>query len=358
LRIVHSAAAGSRFRWRRSPIVAAGAALVLTLLGAELAVRVIEPALPEPRLYADDTTHLKILQMDRQGCADVVVAGDSMGRDAFDPVRFTAADPTHRRAYNASLDAASPELLRPWLLDEVVPRLDPSLVVITLASLDLDANGAAARGALAAYEQADMTGTGPVHAVARRLVTTSALFRSRRELRDPLVLATAVGRRWAGTGADRLSADELAEVVGPGGEGRSRRALTYRHDPTTRSFTGQQLLGHWALDAAQVHALDELLAALAGRGVAVALVVLPVTADYVALHPRGAADAAAFRSAVHAAAGTAGAPLVDLLDERPAGLPDDGAFADTHHLNITGQEWFSATLPARLAPMTARSRCG
>jgi hypothetical protein len=56
--------------------------------------------------------------------------------------------------------------------------------------------------------------------------------------------------------------------------------------------------------------------------------------------------------------GAAGAPVVDLLDEVPAGAPDDGAFADTHLLNGIGQAWFSTTLPGRLAPLvTARSGC-
>jgi hypothetical protein len=345
-------------RRTRSRALRAVTALIATLLLAEGGARLLEPALAEPRLYADDTTAVKVLQMDRLGCADVVLAGNSMGRDAFDPATFTAADPADRLAYNASLDAASPALLGRWLVDEVVPRLHPAQVVVSLASLDLNANSAAGRAARRAYDDADMTGSGPARAALRRLNTASALVRNRRELRDPAAVAAAVSRRWSGPPAPRLSADGLAGVVGPDGEGRSRRELIYRHDTTTRAFTRQQLLGDWTLDPEQVSALDELVTALQAEGTDVTLVLLPVTGDYRDLHPRGAADLDEFRTAVHAVGRSTGAPLVDLLDERPAGLTDDGAFADTHHLNGVGQQWFSTTLPARLSPPAInRSRC-
>jgi hypothetical protein len=343
------------------------AALMAVVVLAEGGARLLEPALRQPPLYADDTTAVKVLQMDRLGCADVVVAGNSMGRDAFDPTAFTRADPTHRRAYNASIDAASPALLRRWLIDEVVPRLDPALVVVTLASLDLNRNSAASRGALAAYDAAAMTAPGPVAAAGRALIRASALVRNRQQLRDPLAVAEAVRRRGTEPPAPRLSADGLPGVVGPSGEGESRRLLHYRHDATTRAFTRQQLLGGWELDDDQVRALDGLVTELRGRGTDVALVVLPVTRDYIDLHPRGRADAEEFRASVHAGLGVqatqAGGgppavPVIDLLDETPAALADDGAFADTHHLNQAGQSWFSTTLPDRLGPaLTARSRC-
>jgi lysophospholipase L1-like esterase len=167
-----------------------------------------------------------------------------------------------------------------------------------------------------------------------------------------------VARRVRGETTPRLSPEGLAGVLGADGEGLSRRALHYRHDVTTKAFTRQTLLGDWRLDRDQLDALGDLLGALRARGVATAVTVLPVTADYVGLHPGGAADAAAFRRAVADTAATAGAPVVDLFDEVPAGLPDDGGFADTHHLNEAGQAWFSTTLPARLAPLvTARSAC-
>jgi hypothetical protein len=343
-----------RWRARALPLVA----LLATLVAAEAAARWVEPALREPQLYADDTTAVKVLQMDRRGCADVVVAGNSMGRDAFDPEGFTAADPAHRQAYNASLDAASPALLRRWLLDEVVPRLDPGLVVITLASLDLNANSAASKAALDAYDRADLTATGPLAATGRAAIDGSALVRNRVELRDPLALAAAAGRRWTGDTAGRRSAEGLPGVVGPDGEGLSRRGLRYRHDATTKAFTRQQLLAGWELDPVQVVALGDLLAGLRTAGIDAVLAILPVTRDYVGLHPGGAADVQRFRTAVHDVAGAAGVPVLDLHDETPAGVADDGAFADTHHLNQIGQRWFSTTLPGRLAPaVTARSRC-
>ena len=248
--------------------------------------------------------------------------------------------------------------MRRWLVDEVVPRLRPTLVIVTLASLDLNANSAASRGALAAYDQAEMTAPGPMAGAGRAAIRGSALVRNRRALRDPLAVAEAVGATVTGDDAARLGPDGLPGVVGPDGEGRSRRALRYRHDATTRAFTRQHLLGGWALDPVQVDALGDLVADLQAAGVGVVLTVLPVTRDYIGLHPGGMADADRFRAAVQATGTAARVPVIDLLDETPAGLADDGAFADTHHLNQAGQDWFSTTLPGRLAPaVTARSRC-
>jgi hypothetical protein len=72
--------------------------------------------------------------------------------------------------------------------------------------------------------------------------------------------------------------------------------------------------------------------------------VLPVTADYVSLHPNGRADHDAFLAAVRDVTARAGVPLIDLHDAAPG--PE--VFADTHHLNAAGTAWLSATLARRL----------
>ena len=200
--------------------------------------------------------------MDAAGCADVVVAGNSMGRDAFDPARYGATDPAHPRAYNASLDAASPVLLEDWLPDEVVPRLHPSTVVMTLASLDFNRNGNATRSALAAYDTAALTTPGVVGSLQAWATRHSALFAHRHELRDPAAVPAAA------IGPSDLRTER---------RGRSRLALHYRHDVATKSFTRDQLLTDYAFDDGQVDAAEALVTDLQGDGVTVVLAVLPVT---------------------------------------------------------------------------------
>lgn len=330
----------------------------VVLIVAELGTRTLAPYLAEPLVYGDEATQVKVAQMDRRGpdCTDVVLAGDSTGRDAFDPVAFRAADPDHRRAYNASLDAASPVLERRWLRDEVLPRLDPATVVITVASLDVNANGKATASARAAYDGAPATAVGWAGPIGAWAISHSDLARYRTELRSPSAVADAVARWRAGTPAPALTSAGIDGVLGADGQGLSRRALRYRQDAGTKAFTREQLLAGFQLDGAQADALAGTIDDLRAEGVAVAVLVLPVTADYVALHPNGQADYDAFLATVQRTSADHGAPLIDLHAADPG--PD--AFADTHHLNATGTAWLSATLPGRLADagVLRPRRCG
>ena len=83
----------------------------------------------------------------------------------------------------------------------------------------------------------------------------------------------------------------------------------------------------------------------------VVLVVLPVTADYQALHPNGRADVDDFVGRVRRAADQSGARLIDLHTET-----NDGWFADTHHLNQTGADELSRRLPELLAEQGVEAR--
>jgi hypothetical protein len=341
---------------RRRILLALGAAIAIVLL-AEGGARVLAPYLTEPERYGDDATAVKVAQMDARGpgCTDVVLAGNSMGRDAFDPVAFTASDAGHRSAYNASLDAASPELLEPWLLDQTLPRLDPDVVVITMASLDVNASGPATRAALEAYRGAERTRTDLLGRFGAEVASVSDLVAYRTQLRDPAELATAIDRLQSRTGAARPTPTGIDGVLGADGEGLSRRALRYRGEPGAKLFTREQLLKGWALDDGQLAAARSLIDGLRAEGVEVVLAVLPVTEDYVAQHPGGEADFDVFLDAVDRLATDEGVALLDLHDAAGPEL-----FADTHHLNGDGAAWFSAELAQRLGSLGVvdPARCG
>ena len=341
---------------RRRRLALAAVAAVVVLLAAEGGARILAPYLAEPARYGDDATAVKVAQMDARGagCTDVVLAGNSMGRDAFDPQAFTAADDLHRDAYNASLDAASPELLEHWVPGEVVPRLQPTTVVLTLASLDVNAEGPATRAAIEAYEGAEQTRPDLIGRLGVAAGSVSDLVAYRTELRDPEEVRAAIDRMRSRTGAARPSADGIDRVLGPDGEGLSRRALRYGGEAGAKLFTREQLLKGWQLDPAQVDAAASLIDELRADGLDVVLVVLPVTDDYIDQHPNGAADFDAFLTAATGIAASTGAPLVDLHDEAPTEL-----FADTHHLNGDGAAWFSAELADQLDAlgMVRPARC-
>jgi hypothetical protein len=330
---------------RRRRLLLAGVAAVVVLLAAEGTARVLAPYLTEPARYGDDATAVKVAQMEARGssCTDVVLAGNSMGRDAFDPQAFAAADTGHRDAYNASLDAASPQLLEHWVAGEVVPRLQPTTVVLTLASLDVNASGPATKAAIEAYEGAEQTRPDLIGRLGVAAGSVSDLVAYRTELRDPEELRAGIERLRTRTGAARPSPAGIDRVLGPDGEGLSRQALRYGGEAGAKLFTREQLLKGWQVDPNQVSAAETLIAGLRSDGIDVVLVVLPVTGDYVDQHPNGAADFDAFLVAAEGIAASTGAPLIDLHDAARTEL-----FADTHHLNGDGAAWFSEELADRL----------
>lgn len=341
---------------RRRRLLLVAVAAIAVVLATEGGARLLAPYVTEPQRYGDDATAVKVAQMDELGadCIDVVLAGNSMGRDAFDPELFRAADREGRRAYNASLDAASPELLERWLTDEAVSRLRPDTVVLTLASLDVNASGPATRAALDAYDGAEQTRSDLIGRLGVAAGSVSELVAYRTELRDPSELRAALDRLAAGDHAERVSVEGIDGVLGAGGEGLSRRSLRYRGDAGAKAFTRQQLLRDWSLDPRQLDASSATIDELRAAGIDVVLVVLPVTSDYIDQHPGGEADFTTFLTAAEDLAASTGVALIDLHDAAPI-----EHFADTHHLNGEGTAWFSAELAARLDDLglVAAPRC-
>ena len=341
-----------RALWRgRIPILIVVGLLVL----AEVGARGLAPYVPEPLLWTDESTQVKVAQLDRieddEGCVDVAFVGNSMTRDAVDPATFSEADPQERSAYNAALDAATPALLERWALDEVVPRVDPGTVVVGVSSFDLNDNARIGETALDSYASATLSRDDLFGRLQAPLVERSALFEYRAELRDPKVLWESLGRLRRGEDEPRLSADGIDGVIGPDGEGLSRRQLRYVRAVSLQRFVQTELLNDFAVGGEQTDAARALLDGLRERGVEPVLVALPVTEDYVGLHPHGEADFARFLETAETLADETGATYVDAHDWAAS----DDLFADTHHLNGEGTTNFSLDLPRLLEEAGAGS---
>jgi len=326
-----------------------GGVAAVAMVVAELAVHVLAPYLPEPLLYTDETTQVKVAQMeeiaDDEGCVDVAFAGSSMMRDAVDPEVFTGADPDGRTGYNAALDAATPVLLEEWIPEEVVPRLDAQTVVVGITSFDLNDNVRVGGDALDSYGDATLLRDDLMGRMQRPFVRHVDLFRYRNELRNPQVLWDSLGRLRRGDREPRLGPAGIEGLIGPRGEGLSRRDLTWTGSPALLRFVQAELLNDYETGGAQTRAARDLLTELVEDDRSVVLVALPVTADYVAQHPGGRADFDRFLTAAGDLAQESGAGFVDLHDW----TTDETLFADTHHLNADGAEALSGELPGLLA---------
>ncbi len=321
-----------------------GVALLVVVL-AEVGARALDPYLAQPELYTDDTTTVKVAQLDEIDCVDVVFAGNSMTRDGIHPGLFTEADPLGRTAYNAALDAATPALLERWVLEEVDERVSPDGVVIGLSSFDLNDEAAIGRSALDAYDTAPLTRDDLFGRLQAPLLRRSVLVEQRTALRHPDQLWHGLQAWRDGEEAPRLGASGIPGVLGRQGQGLSRRELRYEPNPLTERLLTSELLNDFTMGGRQTEALERLLAELDDRGIDTTVVALPVTDDYVAAHPGGEEQFDAFLARAEELSTEGGADFVDLHDAAPG----DEWFADTHHLNEIGATALSRLLPEELA---------
>ncbi len=337
------------------------AALVATatLVAAELVGRVLAPALALSPQWPDRATEVKVAQMAAQPCTDVVFVGNSMARDGLDPASWQGRD--GRRAYNSSLDAAGVDQVSAWLEDQVVPALDPEVVVWAIASQDLDPTAPAGRAAGEAYLSSPGGRRDFAGRVQRAMGDHLTLIRHRKALSDPRDLVTGVRDLLGGRQATRPAVDGLAGVIGPQGQGLSRRELHYQPgDPVTTSFVRRQLLGEGRPSPRSVQAVVATVKSLRAGGRQVVLVTMPVTDEFVDLHPQGTADWDDYRAAMQEISVTTGAPWLDLDDlQALSSLEEGSVFADTHHLNARGAAATTATLAqAAAGELGPTSRCG
>ena len=305
--------------------------LLIAVVVAEAGARVAEASGPPALRWYDATTQLKIEQMDALPAdVDVVFAGTSMVWQGFDPDTFTAAD--GRSAYNAGLAGGVPVVMEPWLLDQVIPRARPDLVVWGLSSLDFSATYGADN--LERYRDALETRHGMLAAIERATASMSALVGYRTVLRDPGALF--------GTERDRIE-DDFAEaelVLGPAGVRRDFRLDVGEE----RGSTVAARVADFALDPADLAALARTVEALRADGIDVVFAEMPVPDRFVALHPNRLDDLDRVHRATSALGVELGVPVVDLRSGYT-----DADFVDFTHLDEDGAHQLTETLVARLA---------
>lgn len=319
-------------------------AAAVVIIGAEIGARLIAPYLPEPMLYADESTAVKAVQLERLGdadrCATIVLAGNSMTRDDLVPSRMASGLEEGVAVYNAALDAASPELLTRWLPDHVLPAADPGLVVIGLSSFDLNDEARISSSALDSFDAAPLSRHDAFGRLQRPLLRHLALFRHRGELRNPVTVWSALDRARRRVREVRPDPDGIPGVLDADGAGLSRRGLHYTPAPGSDTLVRRELLNDFSIGGDQASNLRRLVSDLEDTGVDVVLAVLPVTDDYIAAHPDGAADHDRFLGLLDEIAADTDVTGLDLHD-----WAETEDFADTHHLAGAAADRLSADLP-------------
>jgi hypothetical protein len=310
--------------------------MLAVLAALELGTRAIERWLPTPLVWHSYEAQRKVEQMDQRAPhgVDVVFLGTSMTNAAVIPSLFDSTYGGGITAYNAALSSGRPRLMEAWGLHVVLPRLHPRLVVIGVSSLDMTDNAAAETAFLDAFRDspAGREALGREDAVDRTdrwLREHFELWNHRAEVRSPETLLDALRGK---TPPD----DPVAASIDRDGYVSFKNDQQFATRPAGDGIAG---VSAWSLGTEEPAALRRLLAGIEATGARAVLVELPITAEYVAHHPRKEADYAEFKTAIADLAHGANADLIDLDQAR-----DHALFADEVHVNHTGAAQFTVAL--------------
>ena len=311
------------------------AVAVLLIVAVDLVVRVRASALPDPPRWSApeiDYKEKQVRRLQSRGGSSTVLLGSSVIDVGADPAQLSAAS-AERPAYNAGFGAASIRMIDTWGTRVVLPRLHPDVVVLGLASRDVNANDPdQARferdfAGCRAVRQLTNRDSGLDHA-ERRLESWSALFKYRTLLRHWRFIANVVG---VGHAPRR---DTRSKTTNDRGQYLGFLRLNNVRSPRIDQYFAGSALSRYEIGPRQLGALRHLLAA-SRRHAHVLVVKMPVTAHYVTLHPRGRADDDEFAQTLRREAAAVGGTFLDL------GVWPDAQFADPAHLNGVGAERFS-----------------
>jgi hypothetical protein len=328
----------SRRRGPRPIVVALAVVLV-----AEVALRLIGPHLPPNQVWAAAEDQVKVDQMKALAKAGVrggvVIVGTSLTDVGVDPVQLTKLAGLRVPAYDASLAGGDLAVVAWWTTHVVIPTLHPRVVVLGISSREFNPNDRQAvllgQQFFAAPAVHHLDGNESVFETLERKVDDwSYLFRYRKVVRVPTNLTG---------GHNDIALDRKFQT--PQGMQLAFVSSVYTQGPVMDQFFTSTVTTRYQVGQPQLDALQSLLAALRHDGITVALVDMPVTDHYIALHPHGQADYDAYRQAVGGVVGDSGVWTF------PGQVWDPKLFADPIHLNGTGAEQFTNQLAVDLKPL-------
>lgn len=299
--------------------------------GARFAVDVAEAPILR---WHDFSSQLKVEQMTAMSDgADVVIVGTSMAQQDLVPA-VIASQLDDWSAYNAGLNGGVPVVMEPWLMGQVLPAMQPSLVVWGLSPLDVSAvYGDATKNA---YDQAFETRQGLLARADRWVSEYSTLVSSRAVLRDP--------RKLFGDESIVLQtqASEAAAALGAAGN----RIVFDSELGIERQTEVSERVSPFNLDRDDFAAIARTVDNLRSRGVEIVFVELPVPPRFVSLMPNKAQDEQLFREAV-AALGSE----LDVVVLEASEVYGDSNFVDFTHMSSEAAAKFSADIGAQLAEL-------
>ncbi len=315
---------------RRTLLVALAA-----LVAMEVTLHLFGERIGEPQFwYAPDAQQV-IGEMDRLQEAgltsDLVLAGSSMVRWGIRPPVLEDGLSSIMRANNAGLPKGYTTVTRRWLLEEVLPRLIPERVVWGLTSLDF--NGGRPTPAIVEYEEARAGALGLFGSLDRQLWSVSMVARYRDLIRGPafvLHLFDPVPER-----PPEIALEDLMQPVDWPELRQTQQGLLDLKSSLLADF---HIGGRHAEDFAYT------VETLGDSGVEVVIVLLPVSAEYVAAHPNGAEGFESFLDWIRSEGERLGVPMFDYS----RAIPEE-EFLDYNHVGPSGATMLTEMLLADLS---------
>lgn len=324
--------------------VAFAVALVVTLLGAEVAVRLSADRLDEPLIYFSGPAQTAVHDMDVLQDAgidsDLTFVGTSMVRRGIDANRFEGPLPDVEHAHNVALPGAQTPVVERWLLDEVIPRLHSKRVVWGLSSIDFNdgrPNKTIDQYLAARASEPGFTGD------LDRLMLDLALSKHRDQLRDPAALVQAArGQGVKYTRQRPLDRRAVWDLQYPQLSDAKLAKMRANHRTTVRD----KQLADFHVGARELDAFRATVRELQAQGIDVVIVLMPVPTTFLDLHPDGPDQFLEFAARIQAEGERLGVTVLDHHD-----VMDDDDFRDYEHLWVEAAHRYSDRLAADLAAL-------
>jgi hypothetical protein len=316
---------------------------LLVVASFEVGLRLVADRLETPLEWYSVAAQVRIGEADRVAAegiqSDVLFVGTSMVRRGVQVEVIEDHLVTVDQAHNAALPGAQVQVVRRWLTEEMVPRLNPERVVWGVSALDF--NSSRLEPTIDAYDAARSARTGWVGVADRAMADLLVLSRHRAALRDPVSLA-----RLAGVGepppSPREERFDLDELLAP------ENHLVGEIDGLAEAWERcrAEVLNDWGIADPEIEALRATIGFLREQEIEVVVILMPVPDRHVATLPDGEEDFAEFLQFVARELDALGVTYFDYSRSF-----EDEDFHDLAHLNGEPAQRFSEQLAHDLAAM-------
>ncbi len=327
--------------WIRKLVAIVGVFVVVNLLAWAAG-----SVLSEPVTFATRGMQFQdriIEERSRQGCVDLVVAGNSVSFQGISPTSL-ADQVGLESGLSVGIAASIATIDVDWMDRVALDRLDPS-VVVWVASIGSFLPAEDVEGLIVSlYNRAPATSRSEGAALDRWLSPYVPLVRERPAITNFDAIIDQLEGNIPENAAEAFAAQPNYERD-PDGHLRVDQTFDPRFAPLKALSTAFELVvPDWPVDTEQVVAISDYLAELEAQGITTVVVVPPATDELVSVLPGGAHNFARHADAAAQVAERAGSVLVD----ESQGAYDNEHFSDTHHLNITGAPILTAAVAEEL----------